>query len=119
MGRKLVITLLVICLVLLGLWWVDHTRQASKALPVYSGPVEGLKHTIVAPTLDEPLAAGKNVVWSAALQLAWDELREAAGGVPLKSYSRSALGRQVELSAFRPQAAAGGKLVRLGWAQRS
>ena len=43
MGRKLVITLLVICLVLLGLWWVDHTRQASKALPVYSGPVEGFE----------------------------------------------------------------------------
>ena len=43
-----------------------------------SAPI-GNELTMIAPYLDEPMAAGKNLVWCATLQLAWNKLAAFAG----------------------------------------
>lgn len=82
----------------------DHKMQATRfllALAVFTGLTcvawspeqagirlsdpEVLKHhgTIVRPTLDEPLPRGKNLLWCATFQMAWDSASKHFGG-PLK-----------------------------------
>ena len=46
---------------------------------VVAGPKD-LKSTIVTPVLDQAIEKGKNVLWCASFQLAWNELLDFAGG---------------------------------------
>lgn len=45
-----------------------------------SANAENLTKTIVSPTLDRPIQEGKNIIWCATFQLAWDQLRVATNG---------------------------------------
>jgi len=53
-------------------WYAD----ASKPPPTFSGDAAQLKQTVVVPTLDTPMPKGKNVIWCASFQLAWNRLRD-------------------------------------------
>lgn len=39
-----------------------------------------LHRTVIVPTLDSPMSSGKNIVWCASFQAAWDQLRTAGAG---------------------------------------
>jgi len=45
-----------------------------------SGNAANLRATIILPCADLPMPVGKNVIWSASFQVAWDELKKVAGG---------------------------------------
>jgi hypothetical protein len=42
----------------------------------FEGTSADLRQTVVVPTLDTPIPAGKNVVWCGSLQIAWNRLRD-------------------------------------------
>ena len=57
----------------------------EKSLPVsFAGSSDRLKQTVIVPTLDTPAPAGKNVIWCASFQLAWDRLRDDLIRQPLQ-----------------------------------
>jgi hypothetical protein len=49
----------------------------------FQGDSRALKHSVVVPTLDTPLVKGKNLIWCASFQLAWDRLKDEVGGEPV------------------------------------
>ncbi len=63
------------CLLLLSACTNDASVSTS---PAELSPPP--KNTIVTARLDEPIVPGKNVVWCATFQLAWNELMDYAGG---------------------------------------
>lgn len=50
----------------------------------FSGDSADLEHTVVVPTLDTPMPPGKNVVWCASFQLAWNSLIDDVLKAPVK-----------------------------------
>lgn len=48
--------------------------------PAVKRRAEELKQTVVTPHLEFPLSKGKNVLWCATFQVAWNELSALAGG---------------------------------------
>ncbi|MHB9134169.1 MAG: hypothetical protein ACYDBB_24120 [Armatimonadota bacterium] len=77
--RRLWLSLLgMIVLYALYAWvWVPYRAERL----TFRGSSTALKQTVVVPTLDSPLPAGKNVVWCASFQAAWDQLRVASKGI--------------------------------------
>ena len=51
-----------------------HGRDYAESTRSYDGSSKALSHTVIVPTLDEPLPQGKNVIWCASFQIAWDRL---------------------------------------------
>ena len=51
---------------------------------VFDGPSDQLKRTVIVPTLDTPMPEGKNVIWCASFQLAWNEMRDEIVGEPIR-----------------------------------
>jgi hypothetical protein len=58
--------------------------------------------TVVSPVLDEPLPRGKNVLWCATFQMAWDAASRHFGG-PLRLQPASQTAASLNRSAFNPQ----------------
>jgi hypothetical protein len=65
-------------------------RLCTQTKPYVPAPVtvypksSGLSRTVIAPTLDAEIPEGKNVVWCASFQLAWDHLgRDVLHGPPV------------------------------------
>ena len=56
----------------------------AERTPVYDGNSVSLARTAIVPTLDTPRPRGKNAIWCASFQLAWNELRDNVIGAPLK-----------------------------------
>lgn len=59
-----------------GVW--DHLRSRRFVPPgrTFDGYSNDLSHTVIVPTLDTPIPQGKNVIWCAAFQLAWNRMAE-------------------------------------------
>jgi hypothetical protein len=70
------------------------------AKPVVASDAQGLRATVVVPTLDSPLPAGKNVIWCASLQLAWDRLKKDVVGEPVKIKGVDDLADKLNASEF-------------------
>ena len=50
----------------------------------FQGPSTGLKRTVVVPTLDTPMPPGKNVIWCASFQVAWNKLKDDLAKGPVE-----------------------------------
>jgi hypothetical protein len=48
--------------------------------PSFIGTSDQLKQTVILPTLETPIRAGKSAIWCATTNLAWKELHNLAGG---------------------------------------
>ncbi len=69
--------------------------------PVIAKSADELPRTEVVGTLDAPLAPGKNIIWCAAYEMAWQELRDQAlNGEPVKLEGDPELARQLNASHF-------------------
>jgi hypothetical protein len=56
------------------------SHEALSGEPALRADAQDLRSTLVTPALDEPLAAGKNVLYCSTLTLAWKELIAHLGG---------------------------------------
>lgn len=63
-----------------------HFQQVAYAREreTFSGSSKMLEQTVVVPTLDSPMPAGRNVIWCSSFQLAWNEVRDNVIGAPLE-----------------------------------
>jgi hypothetical protein len=52
----------------------EGSRENATLKPSFTGDSAGLRQTVIVPTLDTPLPAGKNAIWCASFQLAWNRL---------------------------------------------
>jgi len=50
----------------------------------FDGSSKDLAATVIVPTLDTPLPNGKNAIWCASFQVAWDRLKNDVAGGPLQ-----------------------------------
>ena len=75
---------LVLMLLLFALWIKPnenaHLNLIAEDNAVVSSRAEDLKTTIVSADLQAPITSGKNVIWCATIQIAWNELCTWAGG---------------------------------------
>jgi hypothetical protein len=73
----------VACVVIAAaLWW--HSEAYVPPPLAFDGPSDGLQQTVLVPTLDTPMPDGKNVIWCASFQLAWNEFRDDVIGEPVQ-----------------------------------
>ena len=58
----------------------------------HDGPSDALERTLIVPTLDTPVAEGKNVIWCASFQIAWNRLKDdiIKGPIRLKDAEEAA-----------------------------
>lgn len=59
-------------------------RPYAEPTVAFSGDSKGLRQTIVVPALDTPIPEGKNVIWCATFQMAWDRLKNDVIGEPVQ-----------------------------------
>jgi hypothetical protein len=60
--------------VILLVWW--FMRPTYSELPLsFDGSSDQLQHTVIVPTLDTPIPEGKNAIWCASFQIAWNKLK--------------------------------------------
>jgi hypothetical protein len=67
--------------------YVDYLQQRviySASTPTYSGGSGTLSQTIIIPTLDSPLAGGKNIIWCSTFQIAWNKVKDDVIGEPIE-----------------------------------
>ncbi len=69
----------------------------------HDGSSEKLSRTVVLPTLDEPLPKGKNAVWCASFQMAWDRFAMDALKQPPQVAGAEALCARLNAAPFKKQ----------------
>ncbi len=50
----------------------------------FNGSSKNLRHTVIVPTLDTPIAANKNVIWCSSFQIAWNGMAESVVHGPIQ-----------------------------------
>jgi hypothetical protein len=61
----------------------------------FDGRAEGLKQTVVVPTLESAIPEGKSAVWCASFQFAWNHLKTDVVGEPIHLKKADALADQL------------------------
>jgi hypothetical protein len=62
------------------IWWFTRPTYSEPPLS-FDGSSDLLQHTVIVPTLDTPIPEGKNAIWCASFQVAWNKLKtEVAKG---------------------------------------
>ncbi len=79
---------------ILVLLWLNSTQDSSYALS-FDGTSDQLKETVVVPTLDTPLPAGKSAIWCAAFQIAWNRLKSDLAKGPVQIQGAELVGRRL------------------------
>ncbi len=73
--RWIVLGVVVVAATAVCLYYARTRRDTPLDTPVsFRGDSTGLKQTVVVSTLDEPIPEGKNAVWCATFQMAWNRL---------------------------------------------
>jgi hypothetical protein len=77
--RKLFILLAAVifigCDIAILTWYFTRKPEYKEPPLSFDGPSENLRHTVIVPTLDTPIPEGKNAIWCASFQLAWNKLK--------------------------------------------
>ncbi len=94
-------------------------RDAGGIAPSELIPAEQLSETEVVPHLEGPIAAGKNYVYCATFQLAWNQFQDEILGEPASLSGSSSMvqgllhGKQLSTDILPP----GSYLIKAGWAK--
>ena len=85
--KKIILLVLVLATVVAasGIFWWQYTAPSPKPVtpPAFEGDSKDLKETVIVPTLDAPIPAGKNVIWCASLVSAWKKIEADITSAPL------------------------------------
>lgn len=83
-GRLLLWSALPVAVVLAGLAVTVALLRSGRLEKAFDGDSTGLKATVIVPTLDTPLPEGKNAIWCASFQIAWNHLRHDVIKEPIR-----------------------------------
>jgi hypothetical protein len=65
--------------------WAQLSGGAYRPPPVsFDGSSDELSQTVIVPTLDTPVPGGKNAIWCASFQIAWNHLKNDLAKGPVK-----------------------------------
>jgi WD40 repeat protein len=59
-------------------------KQKPPPGPTFSGPSDQLRQTIILPTLDSPIPAGKSAIWCSSFQIAWNQIKNTITNGPVQ-----------------------------------
>jgi hypothetical protein len=65
-------------------WWFFLRTVVTTIAATFDGTSDQLQRTVIVPTLDTPMPEGKNEIWCASFQLAWDKLRNNVAKEPIQ-----------------------------------
>ena len=54
----------------------SELESGPQVQPTFVGESTKLKRTVILPTLDTPMVAGKNNIWCSTFQLSWNEMKD-------------------------------------------
>src|SRR5262249_37190672 len=77
---------------------VDTTIQTT-----FDGTSDQLQRTVIVPTLDTPMPAGKNVIWCASFQLAWNKLKGNVANGPIRLDQNQEVADRLNLASVSEQ----------------
>ena len=76
----LIVPLIVIAV--LAVWLIG--KKTNDIPPAFDGSSSALTNSVIIPTLDTPLPAGKTGIWCSSFQLAWNHMRDDVIKGPIK-----------------------------------
>jgi hypothetical protein len=81
-----------------------HIQFGTDPMPerVFDGTSKVLKTTAVVATLEDPMPAGKNVIWCSSFEMAWSELRTMVAKEPVRVQGAQALCGRLNATVCRP-----------------
>jgi len=88
--RKLLILLaglvFIGCDIVILTWYFTRPKTTGYQEPKLSfdGSSDQLQHTVIVPTLDTPIPEGKNAIWCASFQIAWNKLKTDVAKGPVQ-----------------------------------
>ena len=83
----------------LARYWRNLNRGPyTRPQVAFTGDSRNLQQSVVVPTLDSPLPEGKNVIWCASFQMAWDRLKDDVAGGPVRVENAEALATRLNHS---------------------
>jgi hypothetical protein len=99
-GRRIrlrpVVLLVLTALLIGGYFWWSRSSESYEPPPLsFDGPSDRLEQTVVVPTLDTPMPAGKSVVWCSSFQLAWNQLRDDIIKEPIRIRNADAVAERL------------------------
>jgi hypothetical protein len=83
--RWALLTVAVLCGAGAAAWYFFFGKDPNDSpIIAFEGKSSGLKHSVIVPTLDTPLPAGKNVIWCSSFQIAWNRLKKDVAKGPIR-----------------------------------
>jgi hypothetical protein len=89
--------LVILCGVLLFVWWFTRPTYTKPTLS-FDGSSDQLQHTVIVPTLDTPIPEGKNAIWCASFQIAWNKLKSDVAKGPMQIKGAEAIAERLNKS---------------------
>jgi hypothetical protein len=89
------------------------SRSYEPAALTFDGQSAALRNTVIVPTLDTPVPAGKNVIWCASFELAWQHLQTDVVHGPLQVAGAADVAARLNSSAVNERDFAPGACVAL------
>ncbi len=71
---------------------------------VFDGDSQKLTATVVVPTLDTPVPDGKNAIWCASFQMAWDRLKKEVAGEAIQVATAEPMAARLNAGELPPDA---------------
>jgi hypothetical protein len=93
------------CAVILGCNAKPQTSHPRSNRPYTAPPVafagdsKGLKQSVIIPTFDTPIPEGKNVIWCAPFQMAWNRLKDDVVREPVRVANAEAVADRLNKAA--------------------
>jgi hypothetical protein len=89
-----------------AVWRAPKVSDNSNTAPqrVFDGDSQKLAATVVVPTLDTPVPGGKNAIWCASFQIAWDRLKNDVAGEAIQVATAEAAAARLNAGELPPDA---------------
>jgi len=75
-------------------------RPYSPPAMAFNGDSRDLKQSVIVPTLDTPMPKGKNVIWCAPFQMAWNRLKDDVVKEPVRVANAGDVSKRLNDSPF-------------------
>ncbi len=113
--RLAILGIIIACAIATGVVWTLYgkwnSRTERKALVfsnkpysppavAFKGNSHDLKQSVIVPTLDSPMPKGRNVIWCAPFQMAWDHLKDDVVKEPVRIANAEIVAKRLNGSPF-------------------
>ena len=113
--RHVILGIIIGCAIAIGVVWTVYAKWNSRTerkslvfsnkpysppAVAFKGKSHDLKQSVIVPTLDTPVPAGKNIIWCAPFQMAWDHLKDDVVKEPIRIANAEIVAKRLNGSPF-------------------